>query len=60
MMSLKEYLTNQPQILLQSIPKAMVPCQNSIILKNFRPELPRSVDRPKIFLFQTGTTSEMQ
>ena len=31
--------------------KAVVPCQNKIILKNFRPEPPPSVDRPKIFYF---------
>ena len=39
---------------------AVVPCQNKIILKNFRPEPPPSVDRPKIILFQHGTTSEMK
>jgi len=37
----------------------IVPCQNKIILKNFRPEPPPSVDRPKTILFQHGTTSEM-
>jgi len=31
-----------------------------IILKNFRPYPPPSVDRPKIILFQHGTTSEMK
>jgi len=36
----------------------VVPCQNKIILKNFRPEPPPSVDRPKIILFQHGTTSK--
>ena len=41
------------------IPKAVVPCQNKIILKNFRPESPPSVDRPKIILFQHGTTSKI-
>jgi len=40
--------------------KAVVPCQNKIILKNFRPEPPPSVDRPKIILFEHGTTSEMK
>jgi len=39
--------------------KAVVPCQNKIILKNFRPEPPPSVDRPKIILFQHGTTSKI-
>jgi len=29
------------------ITKAVVPCQNKIILKNFRPEPPPLVDRPK-------------
>jgi len=38
--------------------KAVVPCQNKIILKNCRPE--PTVDRPKIILFQDGTTSEMK
>jgi len=33
---------------------------NKIILKNFRPEPPPSVNRPKIILFQHGTTSEMK
>jgi len=42
------------------VSKAVVPCQNKIILKNFRPEPPSSVDRPKIILFQHGTTSEMK
>ena len=37
------------------ITKAVVPFQNKIILKNFRPEPPPSVDRPKIILFQHGT-----
>jgi len=38
----------------------MVPCQNKIIfIKNFRPEPPPSVDRPKIILFQHGTTSKI-
>ena len=36
--------------------KAVVPCQNKIVLKNFRPP---SVDRPKIILFQHGATSKM-
>jgi len=40
--------------------KAVVPCQNKIILKNYRPEPPPSVDRPRIILFQHGTTSEMK
>jgi len=39
--------------------KAVVPCQNKIILKNFRPEPPPSVDRPKIIFFQHGTTSKI-
>jgi len=30
---------------------AVVPCENKIILKNFRPEPPPSVDRPKIFFY---------
>jgi len=38
---------------------AVVPCQNKIILKNFRPERPQSVDRPKIILFQLGTMSNI-
>jgi len=33
--------------------------KNKIILKNFRPEMPPSVDRPKIILFQHGTTSKI-
>jgi len=37
----------------------VVPCQK-IILKNFKPEPSPSVDRPKIILFQHGTTSEMK
>jgi len=41
------------------INKAVVPCQNTIILKNFRPEPPPSVDRPKIILFQHRTTSKI-
>ena len=41
---------------LQVISKAVSPCQNKIILKNVRPEPPPSVDRPKIILFQHGTT----
>jgi len=40
--------------------KAVVPCQNKIILKNFRPKPQPSVDRPKVILFQHGTTSEMK
>ena len=32
---------------------------NKIILKNFRPDPPSSVDRPKIILFQHGTTSKI-
>ena len=40
--------------------KAVVPCQNKIILKNFRPEPPPSVDRPKVILFQHGTTYKMK
>ena len=39
--------------------EAVVPCQNKIILQNFRPEPPPSVDRPRIILFQHGTTSEI-
>ena len=39
--------------------KAVVPCQNKIILKNYRPEPPPSIDRPKIILFQHGTTSKI-
>ena len=39
---------------------AVVPCQNKIILKNFRPEPPPSVDRRKVILFQHRTTSEMK
>ena len=39
--------------------KAVVPCQNKIILKNFRSEPPPSVDRLKIILFQHGTTSKI-
>jgi len=39
--------------------KAVVPCQNKIILNNFRPEPPPSVHRPKIILFQHGTTSKI-
>jgi len=39
--------------------KAVVLCQNKIILKNFRPEPPPSVDRPTIILFQHGTTSKI-
>jgi len=39
---------------------AVVPCQNKIILKNFTPEPPPSVDRPKIILFQHGTASEVK
>ena len=39
--------------------KAVVPCQNKIILKNFRPEPPPSVDRPKTIIFQRGTTSKI-
>jgi len=42
------------------VDKAVVPCQNKIILKNFRPESPPSVDRPKMILFQHGTMSEMK
>jgi len=38
----------------------VVPCKNKLILKNFRPEPPPSVDRSKIILFQHGTTSEMK
>ena len=45
---------------LANVTKAVVPCQNKIILKNFRPEPLPSVDRPKIILFQHGTTSEMK
>ena len=37
--------------------KAVVPCQNKIILMTFRPEPTPSVDRPKIILFQHETTS---
>jgi len=33
---------------------------NKIILKNFRPEPPPSVNRPKIILFQHGNTSEVK
>jgi len=33
---------------------------NKTILKNFRPELPPSVDRPKIIFFQHGIMSEMK
>jgi len=40
--------------------KGVVPCWNKIILKNFRPEPPPSIDRPKIILFQHGTTSEIK
>jgi len=39
--------------------KAVVPCQNKIILKNFRAEPPPLVDHPKIFLFQHGTMSKI-
>jgi len=35
---------------LQFEAKAVVPCQNKIILKNFRPEPPPSVDRLKIII----------
>jgi len=42
-----------------SLLKAVVPCQNKIILQNFRPEPPPSVNRPKIMLFQHGTTSKI-
>jgi len=40
----------------------VVPCQNKIILKNFRPEPPPSVDRrnPKIILFQAWFHHEMK
>ena len=41
------------------VAKAVVPCQNKIILKNFRPEPPPSVDRPEVILFQHGTTSKI-
>jgi len=44
---------------IQRVGKAVIPCQNKIILKNFRPEPPPSVDRPKIILFQHGTTSKI-
>jgi len=40
--------------------KGVVPYQNKIVLKNFRPEPPPSVDHPKIILFQHGTTSEIK
>ena len=33
--------------------------KNKIILKNFRPEPPPSVDRTKVILFQHGTTSKI-
>ena len=33
------------------VAKAVVPCQNKIILTNFRPQPPPSVDRPKIILY---------
>jgi len=33
---------------------------NNFISKNFRPEPPPSVDRPKMILFQHGTRSEMK
>ena len=45
---------------LLDISEGVVPCQNKIILKNFRPEPPPSVNHPKIILFQHGTTSEMK
>jgi len=43
-----------------TVTKAVVSCQNKIILKKFRPEPPPSVDRPKIILFQHGTTSKIR
>jgi len=43
----------------QCAAKAVVPCQNKIILKNFRLEPPPSVDRTKIILFQHGATSKI-
>jgi len=35
-----------------TLSQAAVPCYNKIILKNFRPEPPPSVDRAEIVLFQ--------
>jgi len=50
---------NRNNAVMQSALKAVVSCQNKIILKNFRPEPPPSVDRPKIILFQHGNTSKI-
>jgi len=37
----------------------VVQCQDKIILKNFRPEVPSSIAHPKIILFQHGTMSKI-
>jgi len=52
-------VTNQIASRFPTSTEAVVPCQYKIILKNFRPEPPPTVDRPKIILFQHGTKSKI-
>ena len=39
-------------LLQQKIPKAVIPCWNKIILKNFRPKPQPSVDRPNFYVLR--------
>jgi len=55
----RHVLTSLPT-LNETVSKAVVQCQNNIILKNFRPEPLPSVDRPNFFLFQAWFHYEMK